>query len=593
MFTKKLNKIKEIILSKKEICVIVAIVIISLFPLYYPGFIYTHDGIIHLFRTQGAYENIVNFDIFNRIYYNMINGQGYGWGIFYPPLSAIIPAIFMCFGVSLFTAEKIFLIVASILAGIFAYKLFMELYDNKFCAMLVAILYVLSPYKLNQILIRGAMGEVLAFTFMPLVILGLIKILKGEGKYKYYFILGMTGIVYSHIISIIYTTIFGFLFLILNYKKLFKKKVIIDLIISSIIIVILSLPIIVPVLEHQSSQNYIISSIKTDVKDRVVHPGQLISSSIEGKEAENTGYYSNDKEMNYMIGMPFIVLILLIPFVYKEIKSEEGNIKNIIIFSVLFAISVFMMIFPGIWNKTNILDTIQYPWRLLLYSVIFISAISGYIIKPLIKKENQYLIFIVIVSYCLLFSFMIGSNVRFAKTLGSEFNFANQELKNGDDYGTLSFSIGYAHEYLPNNMSTDIIIEKGNKVDIISGDAVINKIYKEKNILKINGKNNNQSTKLELPLIYYKGYDISIKNGNSNINNIKYEMSDKGYIVIELNDISEFEISAKYTGTTIYKICDILAIIVAIIYIIYILINKFKGEKNDERIDINSSTLLQ
>lgn len=294
-----------------------------------------------------------------------------------------------------------------------------------------------------------------------------------------------------------------------------------------------------------------------------------------------------------MIGMPFIVLILLIPFVYKEIKSEEGNIKNIIIFSVLFAISVFMMIFPGIWNKTNILDTIQYPWRLLLYSVIFISAISGYIIKPLIKKENQYLIFIVIVSYCLLFSFMIGSNVRFAKTLGSEFNFANQELKNGDDYGTLSFSIGYAHEYLPNNMSTDIIIEKGNKVDIISGDAVINKIYKEKNMLKINGKNNNQNTKLELPLIYYKGYDISIKNGNSNINNIKYEMSDKGYIVIELNDISEFEISAKYTGTTIYKICDILAIIVAIIYIIYILINKFKGEKDDERIDINSSTLLQ
>ena len=142
---KKLSKLKDLFLSKKEIWIIIAIIIISLFPLYYPGFIYTHDGIIHLFRTQGAFENISNFDIFNRIYYNMISGQGYGWGIFYPPLSAIIPGIFMCLGISLFTAEKLFIIFASVLAGIFAYKLFLELYDNKFCAMIVAVLYVLSP----------------------------------------------------------------------------------------------------------------------------------------------------------------------------------------------------------------------------------------------------------------------------------------------------------------------------------------------------------------------------------------------------------------------------------------------------------------
>lgn len=593
MLKNMLCKIKNKMMEKKEIIVVSAVIIIALFPLYYPGFIYTHDGIIHLFRTQGAYENIVNFDIFNRIYYNMINGQGYGWGIFYPPLSAIIPAIFMCFGVSLFTAEKIFLILASILAGIFAYKLFMELYDNKFCAMLVAILYVLSPYKLNQILIRGAMGEVLAFTFMPLVILGLIKILKGEGKYKYYFILGMTGIVYSHIISIIYTTIFGFLFLILNYKKLFKKKVIIDLIISSIIIVILSLPIIVPVLEHQSSQNYIISSIKTDVQDMVIHPGQLIGGRFEEENAISTSYYSNEKEMNYMIGIPFFVIILLLPFIYCRIKKDDESKKNMMIFGILLVISIFMMFFPGIWNKINVLDVIQFPWRLLLYTVLFISVISGYIIKQILTKENEYTIFILIISYCLIFSFMIGSNVRFAKTMGADFNFAKQELKQESDYGELSVSIGYSHEYLPKDMTTDIVIEKENNVDILSGNAEIMDYKFDKNIIQLKVKNYEKGTKIELPLIYYKGYNIKLKDLHNNTNNIKYEMSDKGYIVIELNDISEFEISAKYTGTTIYKICDSLAIIVAILYIIYILINKFKGEKNDERIDINSSTLLQ
>lgn len=568
---KRLNKIKDIILEKKELCIIIVIAIISLFPLYYPGFIYTHDGIIHLFRTEGAYQNIINLDFFNRIYYNMINGQGYGWGIFYPPLSAMIPAIFMCMGISLFTSEKIFLILASIFAGIFAYKLFMELYDeNKYCSMLSAILYILSPYKLNQILIRGAMGEVLAFTFMPLVLLGLIKILKGDGKFKYYFIFGMIGIVYSHIISIVYTTIFGFIFLLLNYKNVFRKNVIKDLLISSIIIIVISLPIIIPVAEHQFSNNYIISGIKTDVKDRVVHPGQLISGSFEGKEAESTGYYSNEKEMNYMIGLPFIVILLMIPFVYKDIKNE-GNIKNIIIFSILFMITILMMIFPGIWNKYNILDIIQYPWRLLLYSVLFITVLCGYVLKQLVKKENQNIFFMIIVSYCLLFAFMIGINVRFAKTLNSDFNFANQVLNPGDDYGTLSFSIGYAHEYLPNNMKTEDIINKGKNIDLLEGDAIINSMQDNKNILKIEGRNNSNITKIELPLIYYKGYSIKFINKDGKVKNLNYEMSDKGFIVIELNEISDFEISAKYTGTIIYKICDYLAIIVFACFSIYVI----------------------
>lgn len=570
-----MRNLKDKIIDKKEIIVIIAIVIISMFPLYYPGFIYTHDGIIHLFRTQGAYQNLTNLDIFNRIYYNMINGQGYGWGIFYPPLSAMIPAIFMCVGFSLFTAEKLFIIVASIFAGIFAYKLFMELYKNKFCAMLVAIIYVLSPYKLTQALIRGAMGEILVFTFIPLIFLGLIKILKGEGKYKYYFILGMTGIIYSHVISIIYTTIFGALFLLLNYKKLFKKKVIIDFIISSVIIIILALPVLIPMLQHQMSNNYIISSIQTDVKDRVVHPGQLIASSFEGKEVENTSYYSNDKEMNYMIGLPFIVILLLLPFMYKKIKEEDG-IGNIIIFAILLCISIFMMIFPGIWNKVSVLDTIQYPWRILLYSVLFISIITGYVIKQLLKKENVYTIFILIVSYCLLFSFMIGSNVRFAKTLSSDFNFANQELTGTDDYGSLSFSIGFAHEYLPNNMDTEYIIEKGKNIDILTGDAEIISDLRENNKLKIKLKNKEENTKIELPLIYYEGYNIVLKDTSGEEKNIDYQMSEKGFIVINIDKVSEYEILINYTGTTIYKICDIIAIITLVIYIVYIVKRKNK-----------------
>ena len=95
---------------------------------------------------------------------------------------------------------------------------------------------------------------------------------------------------------------------------------------------------------------------------------------------------------------------------------------------------------------------------------------------------------------------MIGSNVRFAKTLGAEFDFANQELNQDADFGTLSFSIGYAHEYLPNNMTTDIVVKKGNNIDILSGNAQILEYNVDKNTMKLKVKNNEKNTRS--PILY-------------------------------------------------------------------------------------------
>lgn len=576
----KLINIKNKIFEKKEGFIIIAIVIISLFALYYPGFIYTHDGIIHLYRTAGFFENIKNGDFFNRIYYNGIGGQGYGWGIFYPPLSAGIPALFMCLGFSLFTSEKLFIIGTSILAGLFSYKLFKELYKNNYCAMLTSIIYVLSPYKINQALIRGAMGEILIFTFLPLVFLGLIKIFKGEGKYKYLFIIGMVGVVYSHIISIVYTTLFAGLFVLFNYKKLMNKEVIKDLIISSIFIILLSLPILYPILQHQQSKDYIISNTETDVADRVVHAGQLISSNIVGKEAECTPYYSNATEMNYMLGPVFIVILLVMPFMYKKIKENNKDCKLWIYFILLF-ISIFMMLYKGIWNQLEVLDVIQFPWRILLYSVFFMSIISGYVLKELLDEKNKYLVFMFVVSYSLLFVFMIGNKVQVAKTINTEFDFSKQTISENDDYGTYSFSIGYGHEYLPNATTTEVIKEKKNNIDVISGDCLIENKSFEKNILKFDVDNYNEETEIELPLVYYHGYEIEVENIDTGKieSKLDYQMSEKGYIKVKINKLGKTRIKAKYKGTTLYRILDVIAIITAIVLIISCLRLRFKKEK--------------
>lgn len=556
-------------IGKEKILIIVA-VIISLFPLFIPGFLYTHDGIIHLYRTSGAYNNIINFDFNNRVYYNMISGFGYGWGIFYPPLSAIIPAVFMILGFSLFTAEKLFLITASIFAGLFAFKLFREITNNRFCSLLATLLYVLAPYKINQIIVRGAMGEVLLFTFLPLIILGLIKIINKKYNCNYYFVLGTCGVVYSHVISSVYIAIFAILFLLLNIKSVFNKRTILELLKCAIIIILICLPIIVPLAEHQFMNIYKVNSMTSgDVKNNVVHPGQLIGSSIEGKEVENTAYFSNEKEMNYMIGLTSIIILMLLPFVYKKIK-QNGDKNGMFQFIILAIITILMMITPNIWNKISILDVIQFPWRILTFTTLFISIIACYILKAIITEENKYSFLIFILGYSFIFVFLIGIKANFAKTLNEQFDFNNQQLTQNDDYGSIAFSLGYSHEYLPRQLNAEKLKSRSKDILVLEGDVQVEDLSIDQDTLDATIISNMQNSVIELPYIYYKGYTVNINNTE-----VSYAMSDDGFIKVNIPDSGDYKINVEYSGTVLYKTIDLITIITMGIFIA----NIFKDKK--------------
>jgi len=558
---------------EKEKIVIYIIVILSLFPLYTPGFFNTHDGVIHLFRTVGVYNNIVNLDFLNRIYSNMIDGFGYGWGIFYPPISSVVPAVFMVIGFSLFTAEKLFIILASIFAGLFSYKLFNELFNNKFTSLLTTIIYILSPFKMSQIFVRGAVGELLLFTFLPLIIFGLIKILKKEYKYKYYFIFGACGIMYSHMISTIYTAIFVIIFMLLNIKLLLNRKTLLELGKSAIVIVLLCLPIIVPLAQHQITNMYNVSSMMGgDVANSIVHVGQLIGSDMDIANAQNTSYLSNDKDMDYMLGLTPILILVLLPFAYAKIK-ENGDKNQLIKYSVLLVISILMMVTPFIWNKIGVIDVIQFPWRLLTFAVLFISIISGYVLKAILTKENEYSLLLFVLSFSFIFIYIIGGQTRFAKTLNADINFQNQVLTQKDDYWSIANSLGYSYDYLPKQLTTDILKSRGTDILVLDGIASINNITKENNILNADVITDSQNVSVELPLIYYKGYTIKVDNTKVN-----YEISNDGFIKIDMTNIGQHKIYVKYTGTIIYNICDLTAIIVLITCIINI--GKRKSTEN-------------
>lgn len=87
------------------------------------------------------------------------------------------------------------------------------------------------------------------------------------------------------------------------------------------------------------------------------------------------------------------------------------------------------------------------------------------------------------------------------------------------------------------------------------------------------------NTTLELPYIYYLGYEVKlINNGETEI--VDYTESDKGFIQVELTDeVSNIEIQVKYTGTTLMKVSYMLTLVGVICLIIYIYKEKLENLK--------------
>ena len=86
------------------------------------------------------------------------------------------------------------------------------------------ILYTFTSYRMVDMYARGCLGESFSFIFLPLVVLGLYEIFYGNKKNFYYLVIGMTGIIYSHVISTLIVGILILFFIIFNIKKLFQNK---------------------------------------------------------------------------------------------------------------------------------------------------------------------------------------------------------------------------------------------------------------------------------------------------------------------------------------------------------------------------------
>lgn len=595
------EKIKKGINPNLYCYFIILIVAICLcIPLFQNGMFDSQDGEFHAARAVGTIEQLINGEspfVISRF----SNELGFGWNLFYPPVSTAIITLYTFLANHIVLGMKLFIFTTFLLSGIFMYHFINAITRNtrtenttkkiNLAALLASILYITAPYHIANTYIRLAVGEMVSFIFIPLIFEGAYLLLQGKTEKSYLFILGAIGLILSHNISTMLICIVGLVFVLINVKKLKNTKILKTFLISTCIIVLSVIYFEVPLWEQETAADYEVfrygKMYSPDfVQSHALNPLQLIYRDADGP----------DRPIYFCIGILLLIGLCITPFIWKRIKQE--NKKEYTFFLIIGLIATYMTtrFFP--WKfLPDVLLMIQFPWRMLVIVTFCFSIVAGINFSLLFKtwqqktrkKKN-------IVSYFAT-TILILSSTIYALSFVTNLNMRaidNSYYKEQEIIDTTNKVSRYSSflEYWPQKAidSIDYIVKHDHKVHILEGQATISNEIKTNGKLEFEISGVGEDSIIELPYLYYKGYTIEYTASNSNETVVLEAIeSEHGMVAFYADSNMNGKIKVAYHATILHKICFAISGITILCYCSYLVIKRTKRKKKLE-IHVNKNT---
>ncbi len=367
----------------KNFLFITIIVIFSLLlvkPLFYDGFYPMHDN-TQITRVFEMKEALLDGMFPVRWVDNL--GYGYGYPIFtyYAPFAYYIGGIIALFFQNAVIGTKAMIILGTILSGITMYFLAREFWREK-GGLVAGILYTFAPYHALNLYVRGAIAELWAYVFLPLVFLGLWRIYKRNSWGSVILTsLSLAGVILSHNLTALmllpFISTVLILLIIMSFRK--DKRISMFLIISFLLGVLISAFYWLPALTQLELTNVRsqISGTGTYFSEHYVCLPQLWSSPW-GFAGSTEGCLDG---MSFQIGKIHIGMVFLgIILAFFMRKRQESKIIVYAGTGLLLSLFLTLEVSSFIWNSVSFLSFIQFPWRFLSFIILFSSFIAGFVI---------------------------------------------------------------------------------------------------------------------------------------------------------------------------------------------------------------------
>ena len=508
---------------------LIGITIAFMLPTMGQGIPSGHDLIYHFSRIVGSFDLLKRGEFPARMlpgfYYNL----GYPVGIFYPMGILYLASALMAIGVDFIVSYKVLITSITFLTCISMYFASYGILKHRNAALLSTVILIFSIYRgLVDLYIRAAIGEYIAFIFIPLAFYGIFRILFENDRKGYILAFAMLGLLTSHTLSTLLVVLLFVIMLLFEIKRLFKSKMIIlTLFKATLIVLLLGAYYWLPMLEMMFSDTFQFSFPWTNLAQNTLFSLSQILFTTMNHGIFPFGYESWN----------FLAILIILLTSYRTILQD----RFILIIVIYFILSLIIVanIIPV--EYLSFLDFVQFPWRLLIFMSVFGAWIIGYGYSKSRFSKNVY-----VLSLSSLFLIIMYIN--------STTYYFNVEMKDYKYQAFPRYSIEhYYAEFLPENIDMDYLIKVRKQEGVVLSSPIEIEFTQDLITFYVYfNQAEKVNTTIEFPLIYYKGYAAYyVHDGYSGF--LDVNKSKNGLVEVNLGSIKQGNIKVFYNGTHIQK----------------------------------------
>ena len=323
----------------------------------------------HILRLESVYNAIKTGQGFpSYVYDRLLEGYGYGAGIFYPDILLLPAVLFRFMSLSPEVAMKGYIFLLLLLTCYTSYRAGKEIGKSHFVGLVTMVLYTMGHYHLEDIYRRSAMGEVIAMAIIPLVFLALYDYTEREERRKGMLCLVFSGLLLCHTISFVLCVGIAVIWVLIRIKKVLDKKHILGLLVEAGSCMLLTAFYWVPVLEQFADGTFYVSAKPAlETQDYMMTMLGIICGRFSVSFAE--------------LGI-FLLLVML------GLRSQIKDKKAILCFCLAVGLLIIeTRLFPWkLIDKTPFIS-LQFPWRLNMFTEFLVAFGIGNQLHALYKQR--------------------------------------------------------------------------------------------------------------------------------------------------------------------------------------------------------------
>ncbi|MBO4901200.1 MAG: hypothetical protein J5518_00205 [Lachnospiraceae bacterium] len=531
-------------------------VIVRTLPFWMNHYKCGYDGFFHCSRIAGIADALVDGQFPATIYPYCYNGFGV-LGRMYPQLFLYPVSLLRFLPVSVLGCYQILFILTGIFSAAIMYYSVRSVTKSELSATLASLFYSVSIYHLQDVFYRNALGEVIAMGFMPLLIAGIMHILKKDRKRGILeFVIACTGIAQSHVIGVILAALLIFVLLLLHVRKVFTQKIWCDLLIAGALTVAVNMGLLLPLV------TYMRAGLNTEIlKPEVFGFGGTVLTIF--------GFDYNHVPPLGISGLAFFLIMAVALFAgYKSDKNDEqsaGWTGKFLIVSLLFAI-LSLRHLP--WAKIAQMGAvgtaatyIQFPYRFLTISTVTLAFGAGIALPDLAGRIKNHVY--ETITYVLVSIFVILAGFH------SSLNWMPVKGHADRLYGGLDLML--VQEYLPRETGPGCAVHD----DLFTSNPNISVTLYEKEGTHIVCQFfvSEEYNHIDFPLFYYPGYEASyyVPSHMEGIS-LPVERGDEGRIRVVLPNTPEVAaLDIQYKGMWYYKIGYAVSVLTGAVLILWMI----------------------